>query len=91
VNAPNVFTPNDDNTNELYILDWKNLVKLRLVVLNRWGNVLFDETSSDLVNFNPGWDGYQAQDGVYFYRYEAEGISGATIEGHGFFHLIRNE
>jgi gliding motility-associated-like protein len=91
VNAPNVFTPNGDNTNEIYILDWKNLVKLRLVVLNRWGNVLFDETSSDLVNFNPGWDGYQAQDGVYFYRYEAEGISGATIEGHGFFHLIRNE
>jgi len=91
VDAPNVFTPNDDNVNELFFLEWKNLKKLRLVIVNRWGNVVFDETSNDLINFNPGWDGYRAEEGVYFYRYEAEGISGVLKEGHGFFHLIRSE
>ena len=91
IEAPNVFTPNADNINELFFLDWKNLTKLRLIVINRWGNVMFDETSADLINFNPGWDGYRAEEGVYFYRYEAEGISGVLKEGHGFFHLIRSE
>ena len=43
------------------------------------------------------WDGMskngnEAVDGIYFYKYVAQGIvEGSEIEGHGFLHLFRGE
>jgi PKD repeat protein len=89
INAPNVFTPGNDGMNDVFVLDWLNLKSLRLIILNRWGNVLYDETSQDLNSMVPTWDGGNAEDGVYFYRYEGVGIAGQELEGHGFLHLVR--
>ena len=105
VKAPNVFTPNGDNedSNEEFFLQSQNLSKLRLIVFNRWGNVVFDVESSDLLNDNPSWDGRtesgkEAEEGVYLYKYNGVGlpsvssdgnIPGIEIQGHGFLHLIR--
>ena len=61
-----------------------------LVILNRWGNTIYDETSTDLLNMTPSWDGGNASDGVYFYRYEGVGVAGQELDGHGFLHLIRD-
>lgn len=91
IEAPNVFTPNQDGLNDVFELDWKNLKSLRLIVLNRWGNVLFDKTSNDLINSVPSWDGGKAEEGVYFYKYQGVGIEGQELEGHGFIHLVRSE
>jgi PKD repeat protein len=90
ISAPNVITPNDDGLNDEFILDWMNLSSLRLVILNRWGNTIYDETSTDLLNMTPSWDGGNASDGVYFYRYEGVGVAGQELDGHGFLHLIRD-
>ncbi len=89
--APNVFTPNEDGLNDIFELEWKNLKSLRLVVLNRWGNVVYDDTSDDLINDIPVWDGGKVEEGVYFYKYLGVGITGQELEGHGFIHLIRSE
>ena len=92
VEAPNVFTPGNDGNNDAYFLSTKNVVKLELVILNRWGNVLFEKSSIDLVNDNPSWDGkingVIANEGVYFYKYTGYNISGQEITGHGFLHLV---
>ena len=69
---------------------WMNLSSLRLVILNRWGNTIYDQTSTDLLNMTPSWDGGNAADGVYFYRYEGIGVAGQELDGHGFLHLIRD-
>ena len=90
VTAPNVITPNDDGLNDTFILEWMNLSSLRLVILNRWGNTIYDETSTDLLNMTPSWDGGNATDGVYFYRYEGIGVAGQELDGHGFLHLVRD-
>lgn len=91
VEAPNVFTPNGDDKNANFFLTSKNLTTLSLVIINRWGNVVFDKSSTDLVNDNPSWDGKidgkDANDGIYFYKYTAIGLSGKEIVGHGFLHL----
>ena len=102
VTAPNVFTPNGDTeeSNEEFFLESKNLSVLRLIIFNRWGNVVFDFESSDVLNNNPSWNGKtekgeEAEEGVYFYKYEAiglpsvNGIPGIEIQGHGFLQLIR--
>jgi gliding motility-associated-like protein len=102
VTAPNVFTPNGDTdeTNEEFSLETENLSILRLIIFNRWGNVVFDAESTDVLNSNPSWNGKtekgkEAEEGVYFYKYEAvglpsvNGIPGVEIQGHGFLHLIR--
>ncbi len=52
---PNVFTPDGDNLNDVFIpiLECPELIeKFSLQVFNRWGNIVF-ETSS----FAEGWDG----------------------------------
>ena len=92
VYAPNVFTPNSDSQNPTFFLSGKNIVSLELNILNRWGSVVFSQSSSDLVNNNPSWDGKidgdLAKEGIYFYIYKATSISNQIIEGHGFLHLI---
>jgi len=93
VEAPNVFTPSGDGVNDTYFLSTKNVVKLDLVIMNRWGNVLFEKSSDNLVADNPTWDGkvngVLANEGVYFYKYVGYNISGQEVTGHGFFHLVR--
>lgn len=88
--APNVFTPNGDSDNETFHLTVTNSEKIELVILNRWGGVMYDSEGP-----NPAWDGkapsgVDAEDGTYFYKYIVQGIDGETeIEGHGFLQLVR--
>ena len=90
--VPNVFTPNTDSDNDIFFLKTINTAELELIITNRWGNVMYESLSA-----NPGWDGLSpsgspAAEGVYFYRYRAYGVqgSGDPVEGHGFFHLVRD-
>jgi gliding motility-associated-like protein len=93
--APNVFTPNLDNNNEAFFLSTKNVTTLQLTILNRWGNVVFERSSVDLINNNPSWDGtidgQLATEGIYFYTYVATGINGQEVKGHGFMHLANKK
>jgi len=93
ISVPNVFTPNEDTNNDDFFLTWKNVTSLNLVIINRWGNVVFEEFSDDLINKNPSWngdsDGKPVSDGIYFYKFTAIGIGGQELEGHGFIHLLK--
>jgi gliding motility-associated-like protein len=86
VEVPNVFTPNEDGTNDFFELKTTNSTEITMTITNRWGNTLYDET-----NVNPKWDGADLEDGVYFYTYKVVGIvPDQVLEGHGFVHLIRD-
>jgi gliding motility-associated-like protein len=86
--VPNVFTPNNDGKNDFFELTTSYIVDLELIILNRWGNIMFEQEG-----INPKWNGYVGDDiateGTYFYIYRAHSIFGDTIEGHGFFNLIQ--
>ncbi len=89
VTAPNVFTPNGDNDNDLFVLSHINTVDIQLVIVNRWGNVMYEGSGP-----NPVWDGKEgnneAVEGTYFYKFIATGYSGEEVTGHGFVELIRD-
>lgn len=74
---PNAFSPNGDGINDIYRAksDYKSIVSFRAIILNRWGQKLYEwDTPAG------GWDGkYKGNDvkqGVYFVYVEAKGADG---------------
>ena len=87
---PNVITPNGDGVNDVFELEILYSDEISLTITNRWGNVVFQETSS-----NPKWDGSKGDDdklnsGTYFFKFKATNGSGETLEDEGFVQLIIN-
>jgi gliding motility-associated-like protein len=66
---PNVFTPNSDGVNDLFIpLPYKFIESVDFKVFNRWGGLVF-ETADPSLNWNGASmdSGEVVSDGVYFY------------------------
>ena len=78
--VPNVFTPNNDGWNDVFDVRTSAVGPFKLEIYNRWGNVVF-ENSSPLIS----WDGttsagVEASSGTYFYVIsKAEMQSGNAI------------
>lgn len=74
---PNIFTPNGDELNNTFQIDGIEFQKnAHLIVYNRWGGVVFEDTSYDGL-----WDpkGEEVSDGTYFYILTLE--SGESFDG----------
>lgn len=88
IKVPNVFTPNNDGDNDHFLFEMKNIVSIKAILINRWGNQIMEMNELD-----DKWDGTlngnQASEGTYFYKYTATGIDGSVISGQGFFELLR--
>lgn len=66
---PNVFTPNSDGENDLFIpFPYRFVDRIELVIYNRWGQPVFETEDPDI-----RWDGIHMEsgvrvpDGVYYY------------------------
>ncbi|MCH2224343.1 MAG: choice-of-anchor L domain-containing protein [Crocinitomicaceae bacterium] len=94
VDCPNIFTPNDDGANDLFELYVENALEVELIILNRWGSVMFEKTITG--GSSPTWDGTSpggspAVGGTYFVKYIVTGVNGdSKIEGHNFLQLVRD-
>lgn len=88
IHVPNVFTPNNDGSNDTFFIETKNVDELEVMIMNRWGNVM-----SEYSGISGAWDGQvngdPANEGVYFYKYRAVGNNGEELIGHGNVTLIR--
>ncbi|MNJ84386.1 hypothetical protein D3C87_18370 [compost metagenome] len=66
----NIFTPNGDGLNDSYELDLKMMGASNAVILNRWGNVMAEGSTS--LNWDGTFEGNACPDGVYFIKLEFE-------------------
>lgn len=70
---PTVFSPDGDNTNDIFYIRGRGFDELSFEIYNRWGQMVFQ--SDDL---NKGWDGtYNNQPspiGGYVYQLKIEGL-----------------
>jgi hypothetical protein len=92
----NVFTPNDDNVNDVIMLHTSpGVVKVdKWIIFDRWGNAVFGRT--DFLPNDPSifWDGRTGSGevlnpGVFSYLLEFELLNGARETYHGDITLLR--
>jgi gliding motility-associated-like protein len=86
---PNVFTPNNDGTNDFFTIKSSGVKEITLQVFNRWGEKLYDFSGA-----KAAWDGLTGQggvvpDGTYFYFVKATGFDDKEIEKNGTVNLFR--
>ena len=79
---PNVFTPNGDGSNDVFFLKVANLSEISATIFDRWGNKVFESTSS---TGNIAWDGKNLAGkelpvGTYFYVIKATGKDGKEYD-----------
>jgi gliding motility-associated-like protein len=65
---PNVFSPNGDGINDVFLVDYTGSQPFTLQVFDRWGVLMYQSS-----NRTAGWDGINttgspAPDGVYYYH-----------------------
>lgn len=87
---PNAFTPNGDNKNEVFLPGIIGMKEYRLMIFNRWGELLFESEVPEV-----GWNGRfentgnPVPQGVYTYRVVARDANDFYHERTGTIHLIR--
>lgn len=89
ISIPNVFTPNQDGKNDLFLVESDNIRSLKARVYNRFGEMVYSWNS-----LNGGWDGYTfagepCPDGTYFYIITYVGNDDAVSEEKGTVTLLR--
>jgi gliding motility-associated-like protein len=89
---PNVFTPDNDGSNDVFSINPENAIALDMVILNRWGNVVFESTDVNAVwngkNMNTG---APCNDGTYFYKFTITGMDEVSQTHHGFVQLLNSK
>lgn len=87
---PNVFTPNGDEFNNVFEISITGGMLENGFIVNRWGNIIHEFHTSDLVWDGTSKTGVSVQEGVYTYvvRIRATG-SGVLDLYHGFVTVIR--
>jgi len=103
VDAPNVFTPNGDGTNDEFIVKFWSMKEIKISIFNRWGKLLHVWESNNVINFDNTietvpqsvWDGKVGgkvcTPGVYYYVVEGRGRDNERRRTSGFFHLFRGK
>lgn len=83
---PNVITPNNDGVNDFLALPAlvDNCIQYKMIILNRWGNVVYEMTSSDDAFKGKDKGGKELAEGVYFYLIESDDIDCNSAQYKGF-------
>ncbi len=89
VSLPNIFSPNDDGTNDIFKPSIAGLTAMKLNIYNRYGTLIF---FSDRIN--GFWDGRTTSGepcstGIYFYTIEATGFDGKSYKLQNTLTLVR--
>ncbi len=75
---PNAFTPNYDNTNDVFMATGVNIESFKMTIFNKWGQRVFYTES-----MNIGWDGThdkkECADGIYPWIAEYRGLNEKKI------------
>ena len=81
LDAPNIFSPNGDGYNDVFIVKTNGANQFLLEVFNRWGAIIYSITAK-----RPQWDGRSSSGvilppGSYFYHITSPDVKGYKKAG----------
>ena len=88
----NVFTPNGDGKNDVFTIVSSGIQEFSIEIYNRWGVLIFAETSQYINWTGKTTAGVDVPAGTYYYILKAKGKDGEVYEGDdykGFITLLR--
>jgi gliding motility-associated-like protein len=92
IEAANVFTPNNDGTNDYFqLLFFGGIKTFNCTILNRWGQVIREYDNPAFMWDGKDESGDDVLEGVYFYIVKAISNGGNEIMKHGNVTLVRSE
>lgn len=79
--APNIFTPNGDGLNDIFIVKTNGYNNFTLEIFNKWGAIVYTTTAKRLY-----WDGYSSAGvpvppGVYYFHITSPDVKGYKLSG----------
>lgn len=86
--VPNTFTPNDDETNQVFRAFGGNILSFEMLIFNRWGELIC--TLTELEEFWDGtYEGLLCQDGTYTWKIRITDLEGFEHAYVGHVNLVR--
>ena len=86
--VPNVFTPDNNNYNNVFKAVTQNIDEFEMIIYNRWGEIIFQSFDKEA-----SWDGYyhgkKMQDGVYVWKIKYADLNGVKGELVGHVTLLK--
>lgn len=86
--VPNVFTPNGDGHNDMFIVISSGVKELSGTIYNRWGNKIYQWSGNPGLGWDGKHNGKDAEDGTYYYIIKAIGFDDKEYDATGFIQLI---
>lgn len=87
--APNVFTPNGDGVNDIFIIKRNGMKEHSIVIFNRWGEKIYEHTAPEIHWGGKNFSGATVSEGTYFYVLKTTRENGEVIESKNFITLLR--
>jgi gliding motility-associated-like protein len=87
---PNVFTPNDDGSNDAFTITYEGAKSMRLIIYNRWGQEIIRLEGTSVVSWNGrDSDGDKMPQSTYYYILDVINYKDIAEKYSGFVELIR--
>lgn len=88
IEAPNIISLSSTSGNNLWFVDHQGIKEFNCVIVNRWGNVIYEWN-----NVLGGWDGHTlkgdlVEEGTYFYTINAVIDNGEALTKQGFIQVV---
>ncbi|MFC2096300.1 gliding motility-associated C-terminal domain-containing protein [Bacteroidota bacterium] len=85
IRVPNVFTPNGDGVNDLFVVRANGVVPLEISIYSRTGTLVYNNRSPIIVWDGRNSSGSELSQGIYYYVLKSD--DPAVPTQNGFFHL----
>jgi gliding motility-associated-like protein len=89
LDIPNIFTPNGDGDNDLFLVKGVRIKEFECIIYDRWGLKMTDLNAITAVWDGKTQGGVLAAGGTYYYIIKAKGADEKAYDKSGFVQLIR--
>lgn len=89
LDLPQVFSPNGDGVNDVFVGVNAGVNEYELEIYNRWGELIFSSVGNKAEWTGHSFSGEECSPGTYFYVLTASGVSGDDYSRNGYVTLLR--